>query len=284
MNWRSVAITTSLAFPLFGVRDCCAKNQIREWTYRSNPPLGMTRAELHFKDVSTQVYAGVLVISPGMNGDGSLLLSDVGWVEFARRHNFLMVGLSFASEVEDLKNGKGYYYADKGSGKILLRGLSEAKANGLPLFMYGFSGGAHFTSRFVLWRPQQIGAWCAYSAAWWETLAYGRPLPPGIVACGERDFRIDSSMGFFERGRNVGAKWLWIGLRGVGHTSSPELESFFRSYVEKISGSANGMGGIWINIHTGREEDQGFAKRFPCAVGWLPEKSLLMDWVKVRGL
>ena len=274
-----------LAEALASASPCWSGIVAREWSYHANPPSGMTRAELHFKDVTTNsVPVGVLVLCPGMNGDGSCFLDDSNWIQFAREHNFLLVGLSFASNVDDLKNGKGYYNADKGSGIALLNGLRAARADDLPLFLYGFSGGAHFTSRFVLWNPHRVKAWCAYSAAWWNEPPIGKGLPFGIVACGESDYRIDPSRLFFESGRGVGSPWLWIGLHGVGHSPSFALETFFRKYVESLFRSKEGLGGVWINVYTGHEEDEAFVKRFPCAVGWLPERHLLADWLRIRGL
>lgn len=273
------------AFVLSWCFNCRAETVAREWLYHVKPPRGMTRAELYFKDVTTNsAPVGVLVLCPGMNGDGSCLLNDPNWIQFARGNSLLMVGLSFASNVEDLKNGKGYYYVDKGSGIVLLNGLRAARADDLPIFLYGFSGGAHFTSRFVLWKPNRVKAWCAYSAAWWGEPPIGKEFPFGIVACGESDFRIDPSRAFFEAGRNLGARWLWVDVYGVGHTVSPALEDFFRVYVESILQDGKGAHGVWINVHTGREENETFVKRFPCAVGWLPERSLLIDWKRIGGL
>lgn len=280
MTLRQLLFTAVVAFAL----PCWAGDIVREWSYHVNPPSGMTRAELHFKDVTTNsAPVGVLVLCPGMNGNGAFLLNDGNWIRFARENNMLMVGLSFASNVEDLKNGKGYYYVDKGSGNILLKGLNDARADCLPLFIYGFSGGAHFTSRFALWSPRRVKGWCAYSAAWWDEPAFGMGLPAGIVACGESDFRVDPSRIFFENGRNVGAQWLWIGVRSVGHVTSPELEAFFRRYVVAVSRSKKELSGIWININTGHEESETFVRQFPCAVGWLPDRSLLGDWLSLRG-
>lgn len=68
----------------------CAGTPPLEWTYRTSPPPGMTRAELHFKDVTTNsLVAGVLILSPGMNGDGLRLLKDDNWCkleEFFRKY------------------------------------------------------------------------------------------------------------------------------------------------------------------------------------------------------
>ncbi len=274
-----------LSFTLPKTPVCRADSSAREWMYCADPPPGMIRADLHFKDVSTNsTFAGVLVFAPGMNGNGSCLLSNPEWIEFARHNGLLMVGISFASEFEDIENMLGYYYADKGSGTVLLDGLAAANGAGLPLYMYGFSGGAHFTSRFVMWRPQEVRTWCAYSAAWWDEPSSGKDLPPGIVACGRNEIRVDASLRFFESGRALAANWLWVCPRHVGHEPSADLESFFRKYVETLSmqGAAE-SNGIWVNVHSGNEESEAFAERFPCAVGWLPARFLLPEWTKIGG-
>lgn len=284
MRGFRIIILASLSSILTETPDCRADAPAREWTYRADPPTGMIRADLHFKVVSTNsTFAGVLVLSPGMNGNGGGLLSDSDWVRFARRNDLLMVGISFASECDDLENGRGYYYASKGSGAALLNGLAEANGDGIPLYMYGFSGGAHFTSRFVMWRPQAVRAWCAYSAAWWDEPSSGKGLPLGIVACGRKDIRMDASLRFFESGRALAANWLWVCPRDIGHQPSSDLEAFFRRYVEALSGQGAADNGVWINVHSGNEESMAFAERFPCAVGWLPAKSLLPAWTRIGG-
>lgn len=285
MRGSQIIMLAALASTLSKTPDCRADSSAREWTHCADPPPGMIRADLHFKDVSTNsTFAGVLVLSPGMNGNGACLLSNPEWIEFAKHNGLLMVGISFASECEDIENGRGYYHANKGSGTVLLNGLTAANGGGIPLYMYGFSGGAHFTSRFVMWRPQTVRAWCAYSAAWWDEPSSGKNFPAGIIACGRNDIRVDSSLKFFESGRALAANWLWACPHDVGHEPSADLEAFFRKYVEALSvqGAAE-TNGIWVNVHSGNEESMAFAERFPCAVGWLPAKSLLPEWTRIGG-
>ena len=74
-----------------------------------------------------------------------------------------------------------------------------------------------------------------------------------------------------------------MSVRSVGHVTSPELEAFFRRYVVAVSRSKKELSGIWININTGHEESETFVRQFPCAVGWLPDRSLLGDWLSLRG-
>jgi hypothetical protein len=136
--------------------------------YALIPPLNMLRADVY---VWSPVAApkAVLVLSPGMNGNGQAMIQQRAWQQFARKNRLGLVGLSFASDMELLLNGKGYYYVAQGSGELLLHGIEKifGKAN-LPLLMYGFSGGAHFTSRFEEWKPERVLTWCTYSAGWWD--------------------------------------------------------------------------------------------------------------------
>lgn len=244
-------------------------------------PSDMTRAELHMWPCRPLLYLkGALIVVPGVNGDGREVLKDSGWFNFAKENSLLLVGVSFASSIHDLQNGYGYYYPDQGSGKVLEDGLQAVGCGHLPLMLYGFSGGAHFVSRFVQWHPTNVVAWCAYSAAWWGTPMTGNVSPPGIVACGSDDFRLVASRDYFYAGREKGMPWLWIEVASVGHVQSCALEDFFRSYVGVLLDNKMPKG-LWINILSGRCETEMFLRRFPCAMGWLPDESLYHHWLRL---
>lgn len=71
---------------------------------------------------------GFLLLASGYNSDGTFLIKKTEWIEFAKKHDLILVGLSFASNTDDLTNGKGYYYASKGSGQVFLDGLIKSRA------------------------------------------------------------------------------------------------------------------------------------------------------------
>lgn len=254
----------------------------------ARPPAGMCRADFHFLSYAEMSkLKGVVVVAPGMNGDPGCYMEDTGWREFVKSNDFLMVGISFASEYQDLHNRKGYYYPENGSGKVLLEELTRQGVGQLPMYMFGFSGGAHFVSRFVCWHPNGIVAWCAYSAAWWDRPIHKENGPPGIVACGAQDFRLTASRTYFEQGRDCGKMWLWVAIENVGHNRSLGLESFFRDYSAEIAKRSIGKMsdiGRWININTGNMEDLKFVKGFPCSTGWLPDAKLQQKWCRLNGL
>lgn len=61
---------------------------------------------------------GVLVLCPGQNGSSESMVQSAAWREFAAREGLDLVGLRFVSSDEDLKNGRGYFVASRGSGAL----------------------------------------------------------------------------------------------------------------------------------------------------------------------
>lgn len=235
---------------LFGAAALCLGLSLAvKWYASTLPEIGrislepvphMTRAELVFLKTRWEPSA-VLVLSPGYNGDGGNFVRDREWREFAERHRLGVVGLSFASEEPDLHNGRGYYYAKNGSGELLFEGIRRIYGRDLPLLLYGFSGGAHFTARLAEWRPERVIAWCAYSAGWWDEPQPMENPPPGIVACGQNDDRMQPSFEYYRKGRELGRPWLWVGIGNGWHEMSPELESFVRDCFSAILQRSGGV-------------------------------------------
>lgn len=251
------------------------------------PALGMIRADIYHVETVRNPKA-VLVLCPGCNGNGEGLVADPVWQAFARKHNLGLVGLSFASELKDIHNGEGYYYAHNGSGKILLDGISKLFNRDLPVLLYGFSGGAHFTSRFVEWKPERVITWCAYSAGWWDEPKPSGIMPPGIVACGESDERLGASLIYFKQGRAAGKPWLWIGIPNNGHSPNRRVESFVRDYFEVILQNRERLDpirtGLWVDVDKRSAVEMYVIRQFPSITGWLPDAGLLDIWRSLNGL
>lgn len=95
-------------------------------TLELTPTEGMTRANLSYIiPEGVKKPGGFLLLASGYNSDGTFLIKKTEWIEFAKKHELILVGLSFASNTDDLTNGKGYYYASKGSGQVFLDGLDK---------------------------------------------------------------------------------------------------------------------------------------------------------------
>lgn len=198
------------------------------------PCIGMIRADVSYLNFEFNPK-GILLLCSGSNSDASYLLEDRTWVNFSKDNSLILMALSFASKPEDLKNGNGYYYASKGSGQLLLQAIEKIYRKKIPIYIYGFSGGAHFTSRFVEWAPNRIGSWCAHSAGWWDSVREKTGyLPMGIVACGKEDNRYTVSLRYFNDGRIRGRKWTWVALKNTNHLPSKKLDNFVRMYFAII--------------------------------------------------
>lgn len=227
----------------------------------------------------------VLVFVPGSNGSSEGFVKDPEWQRFAEKQQLGLAGVSFASDLDLVSEGKGYYFPRQGSGKALLDCLRKAYGKELPILMCGFSAGAYFTSRFVEWKPARIISWCAYSAGDWEFPAENSNVsPPGIVACGEMDPWLGASLIYFKQGRAVGKPWLWVSVANTGHAGNPQLNSFIRDYFEAILASHGKLdtraNGVWIDVD--REETVDPASEPPSVTGWLPSPRLLDTWRKLH--
>ena len=228
----------------------------------------------------------VCVVLAGANGDSTVYFKDARWTEFARTNGIALVAATFTSPVGELKSGRGYYDARVKSGRQLVDYLDRQNLGGLPLFVYGFSGGAHFTASFAEHFPSHVTAWCAASAGWWQDLAQGGDeRPPGIVACGTEDFRYGACLSHFHDGRAVGRRWTWVDVPGLGHSRSEALEVFVQAYfieILKQRGRCRADGGVCLDSVTGNRRERA-SKTADVNLSWLPSKALLPRWQGLTG-
>jgi hypothetical protein len=244
-----------------------------------SPSPGLTRADLYVATTVPNPRA-ILVLCPGMNGNGRSLLTPK-WDDFARENQLGLAALSFASREEDLGNGRGYYYPVQGSGQCLVEAIRAAFGHDLPLLLYGMSGGAHFTSRFVEWKPTRVVAWCAYTAGWWDQPTLSKCNPPGIVACGDEDFRYGATLSYFLQGRALGKPWTWVSLAKTGHQSSPALDEFVRSYFAAILRHETATA-QWLDVDLKTPISRQEIETHPTLACWLPNRRTAQNWIQLH--
>lgn len=243
------------------------------------PTQGMSRADLYvWSDVKKPESALVLV--PGLNGNGEGLIRQKVWQDFARKNNMALVGVSFASNV-DMEDERGYFFASTGSGELLLDGVRQAFGKDLPLLLVGFSAGAHFTSRFVEWKPERVLSWCAYASGFWQEPKPFNVSPPGLVGCGEEDSGgYGPSLIYFKQGRAAGKPWLWVSLAKTGHHTHPGFEQFVREYFQVILNAKKPLDpeneGIWVDIDRLIMVSPG--QEHPALTAWIPDGRLMGPW------
>lgn len=268
--------------PLFGLLGFCSL-QADEVKKISLPLISdIQRADIYVMKL-TEDPVGVLVLCPGCNGNGKDWIENPIWQDFARSNKLDLAGISFASDVSLLKSGKGYYYASQGSGKLLLDGLQKIYHREMPLVLYGFSGGAHFISGFVEWKPERVLVWCAYSAEWWAPPVQNELHPPGLVVCGEKDERYGASLIYFKQGRALGKPWLWLCAPETGHSIYPPAEEFIRNYFAAVLSQGNSNSpGQWVDIDLKTAVESDTVDKQPSITGWLPDPKLLGEWTEVH--
>lgn len=116
-------------------------------TLELTPSEGMTRANLSYIiPEGVKEPEGFLLLASGYNSDGTFLIKKAEWIEFAKKQKLILVGLSFASDTDDLTNGKGYYYASKGSGQVFLEGLDKIQDGKLPIYVRIFRRSAFYSA------------------------------------------------------------------------------------------------------------------------------------------
>ena len=228
----------------------------------------------------------VLVLCPGMNSDGIHFLKEQPWLDFARENRLGLIAIHFRSDPESLygPEREGYYWPEQGSGLVLLSAVEAEYGSDLPILIYGFSGGAQFTSRFVEWVPERIVAWAAYSAQFWDSPRPSETNPPGIVACGELDgSRWFPSYSYFFKGRELGKPWTWVSIPETGHRRKGPFEQFVRRYFGTVLKASFEDRVHMADIDTRESESvTGVGELQPGLFSWLPDEALLKDWKSIH--
>jgi hypothetical protein len=273
LTTRTVLI---MACALAGSR--LAEAQSAQITKLSLPlPPFVSRADLYVASTCDTPRA-VLVLCPGMNGDGGKWIDKPEWQTFARQHQLGLVGLAFESDPND--HTHGYHYVRQGSGQILIDGIRKIYGKDMPLLMYGFSRGAVFACRFADWQPKRLLAWCAYSPGEGDDQSAHPDAPPGLIACGENDSNYGWAMFYFKKGRALGKPWLWLSLANIGHTRSAASEDFARRYLAAaLQGNRQP---IWVDVDGKEEIAARQAQEVPALSGILPDSGLLANWKAIH--
>ena len=282
-SWIGLAAHFGLAIGvLCSVMSELRAEEIRKYSFPCPKDLG--RADIYQADTAMNPKA-ILVLCPGCNGNGEALVRQPDWRTFASENNMGLLGISFASPESLLVDGRGYYYASQGSGQVLMESVERIFGHRLPLLLYGFSGGAHFVSRFVEWKPASVLGWCAYSAAWWDNPARLNSSPPGLVACGEDDGgRYGATFAYFLRGRALGKPWAWVSLPRTGHAVSKRLEELVRDYFEGLlsakasTSSPNTESSCWCDNDSKLRVTNEYVKQRPTLTSWFPNEEIAAKW------
>lgn len=242
---------------------------------------------------------GIVVLTPGSNGDGRDAVQDTVWRQFAVRHRLALV----ASQLTDKPHDQGFieHYVDvsKGSGQAFLDGLSALAAQSkhpelanAPLLLWGMSAGGQFNYEFVAWKPERVLAFVVNKGGIYYT-ALAPPAArsvPGMLFVGGKDleFRTNTIVGLFAVNRRAGALWTLANEPSAAHIvgRSRDVAMVFFEDVLGLRGSADGtapraiterIGFIGdLKAHTFAPLGDGKVPGVPTA--WLPTERVAKAW------
>ena len=241
----------------------------------ATPTKTVTKASFDFR--LTRKAKAVLALVPGANGEGRGFLNDTNWTAFAEQQNWAVVAASFVSPVELLKKNSGYYDVAKDSGRMLLDSLAKANLDGLPIFVFGFSGGARYAAGLAMSYPDSVAGWAAHAPSDAVKISKG-VVPPGIVACGEDDVRLGATLSWFKDLCAKGGCVTWVEIPRAAHVRSGKFEAFVRKwFVEESARRASKKKGLWCDLGNGEVVDSSTV----CAKAnqsWFPSRAAYDDW------
>jgi hypothetical protein len=198
-----------------------------------------TKAAFRFwSPAYTQPTRGVIVLVPGLDGDGRSMLNGIAWQNLARKYRLALVSC--------FMQGKDYYNAPRGTGDALLEALKNfadrsghAEVATAPLLLYGESAGGQFDYDFVLWKPERVMAFVVNKGGYYNG---GEPdsrtcATPGLFFLGksDTDLRINAITTIWTAGRHLGALWALAPQPNSGHEFSrtpPVAQAFFEGVLK----------------------------------------------------
>ncbi len=240
---------------------------------------------------------GVIVLVPGLDGDGRGMLDAVGWQNLARKYRLALVACYMM--------GGNYYNAPRGTGDALLEAIRNfAEKSGhtdmarAPLLLYGESAGGQFDYDFVLWKPERVMAFVVNKGGY-----YNQDEPdsrtcatPGLFFLGktDSDLRINAITAIWTTGRHLGALWALAPQPNSGHEFSrtpPVAQAFFDAVLKArlpddtlASDGPPPMKAIeekqgWLGDLTTHEiRDASTDSEPDHKAAWLPDQNSAMVW------
>ncbi|MFV0416082.1 MAG: SHD1 domain-containing protein [Chthoniobacterales bacterium] len=239
---------------------------------------------------------GMLVLTPGLNGDGRAQVENKVWQDLARELNFGIIASFF--------KGGSYCFAQKGTGDALLEALKKfAKAKDhpevekAPLLLWGHSAGGQFNYNFACWKPERtIGFVVNKGGYYYDTRARANTQDvPALIFLGttDKEVRVKNLTELFEKYRPRGALWALCPEEGQGHGIGNSLKTalvFFRSLAKLRLPPESALSGsdklIRLDPASGwlgdlKSKEIAPANKFTGNVkdaAWLPDEATAQAW------
>jgi len=261
----------------------------------SSSPVGIANSRIWVP--SSEPVRGMIVMVPGVNGDGRGAATNKGWQKLARELGFGLVGVHF----KDKDPGSAVYCnADNGSGEAILDALEEfaekhnhPEVEDAPLLLWGHSAGGQFNFNFACIEPKRVLGFVVNKGGYYYDRATDNDVRkiPAILFLGKQDKgeRVQNITKLFDENRGRRALWALCeepGGHGIGK-SREVAEVFFRSVVAMRlpeTGLDRGIQDIdqeegWLgNNETGEIAPFKSYEGDDDEASWLPDEATARAW------
>ena len=240
-----------------------------------------------------QPVRALLVLVPGVDGDGRGMADNGDWQKFAARNHLAIVACFF--------KGGNYQSPSAGSGEALEEAIAhlatesrQPKITALPQLMWGHSAGGQYDYNYVQWKPERVLAFVVNKGAYYTADRDRKSNDvPGLFFLGLKDteVRIRNIRGIFEEGRKKNAPWALIEEPEEGHGVG-KSEGFARTFFDlilpaRLPENSDRLQKIdlapgWL----GNNQDHSIAPAStsawkPIDTSWFPSEGCAQDWEKI---
>ncbi len=259
-----------------------------------SPKANFTKADFRLRLLDSRPVKGVLVLVPGLDGDGRGSVEDKRWQALAGEFDLALVGC--------FMQGGGYHQAEGGTGEALLDALKDfakqsnhPELNTVPLVLWGHSAGGQYNYNFVSWKPQRVAAFIVNKGGYYSGSpnAQSRKVP-GLFFLGQKDseLRINSITDIYTKGRKLGALWALAPEPNAGHEPghTPEMaDAFFRAVLPARLGTMGKMAEMderkgWLAAPAKKVIEPAVTSALGKSdAGWLPNEETAKAWLQFVG-
>jgi len=269
--------------------------------FEAPPGDAYKKAAFHFwSPAYVQPLRGLIILTPGNNGDGRGMTQDPAWQALARKYG---LGL-----IASCLQGGDYQRPELGTGEAFRAARGHfAEQSGhpevatVPLLLWGISAGGQWDYNYMLWRPDDVMAFVVNKGGYYED---GDPdsharQTPGLFILGQADeaFRIEAITRIWSAGRSAGALWALAPQPGSGHEFSktgPLARVFFEAVLKArlpdpgaLSPDATDGAALkpmqenpgWLgNLTTHEVHDDSTDAEMDHTAAWLPDETTAQAW------
>jgi hypothetical protein len=245
----------------------------------------------YLPDEVHQVRA-IIVLVPGMNGDGRSMANDPEWMGLAQRNGCALIGCSIKGI-----QGAVYHEVVQWSGELFLSGIGELarmsnhpELENVPLGFWGHSAGGQWNYNFACWKPERTFAFIVNKGAYYQGVSSQavRAIPSLWIAGGkDTDERIGNITSLYAENRRKGAAWGLLIEPEVNHAvgRSKEIGMAFLEEALSLRVDSDGHmhpvkeGAGWIGDFRGYAVCANPTSTFgDLTHAWFPGKSTAEHW------